>query len=197
MATQTRTIVDRTPLIGRNFEAKSNRPLIIGIDPGLSGALAVVDLDSMKLVDMIDIPVFKKDSKARKQGYMEHLDVHKLSQIVDIYAPMTSLCVLEEPGAMPKQGLSSTFRFGHVCGAIHGVMAGHYMTVIPIKPSVWKPSLGLSSNKDDSRREASVAFRGFSWLWELKKHNDRAEAALLAIYGARYLKGLIDFNRAT
>ena len=168
------------------------RPLIMGIDPGLSGALAVVEWGSGEIIDMIDMPTFKKASKARKQGYMEHLDVHALSSAIDLYAPLTGLCVLEAPGAMPEQGLSSTFRFGHICGQIHGVLAGHYISVYPAKPEVWKGAMGLSYNKNESRAAADQYFPGFEWLWQLSKHNDRAEAALLAIYGKRYLSKLFE-----
>lgn len=185
-------------LIKRNFEVPRNarpRPLLLGIDPGLHGAIAVVDLESNIIVDMIDIPTFQKETEARKQGYFEMVDVHKLSSLLDMYAPMVALAVLEEPGAMPEQGLSSTFRFGHVCGMIHGVLAGHYIPVVPVKPAVWKSALALSNIKDESRLRASLEFPQFKELWDLKKHNDRAEAVLLTTYARRYLRQLIDHMR--
>lgn len=185
-------------LVRRNFIAVPGakpRPLLVGIDPSFGGALCVVDLDRMAVVDMIDMPTFEKPSDSRKQGFITMLDVHKLSSLIDMYAPMVSLCVLEEPGAMPEQGLGSTFRFGHVCGQIHGVLAGHYIPVAPIKPAVWKSALALTTSKEDSRVRADLEFPKFKGLWALKKHHDRAEAALLCVYARKYLKALIDFNR--
>lgn len=184
--------VDYLP--GLNFEPLSGslpRPLLLGIDPGLNGAVAVVDLDRHSIVDMIDLPTFKKPTLARKQGFFELLDVHALSTAIDLYAPLVALAVLEEPGAMPKQGLSSTFRFGNICGQIHGVLAGHYIPTSLAKPAAWKAALGLDANKDSSRALASKEFPLAAKLWAKKKHNDRAEAALLAVFGKNYLKPLI------
>lgn len=186
------------PLIRRDYKIKPSslpRPLIIGVDPGLSGALAVICLDSMVILDLIDMPTFKTPSKSRKQGYLAHLDVHALSSLIDMYAPDTSMCVIEEPGSMPGQGLESTFRFGKMCGQIHGVLAGHNISVVPIRPSVWKSALGLSSDKRQSIDKAREYFPKQSGLWTLKKHNDRAEACLLTIYAMKYLKGVINLNR--
>ncbi len=185
-------------LIRRDFVALKGslpRPLLMGIDPGFGGAIAVYDLDRRVLIDVIDLPLFQTATKARKSGQFNHLDIHKVSTLIDLYAPLTALAVLEEPGAMPKQGLSSTFRFGHVCGALHGVLAGHYIPVVPVKPGVWKSALALSENKDDSRHFATKNFPEFAALWGLKKHNDRAEAALLCVYAHKYLAQIIAMGR--
>jgi crossover junction endodeoxyribonuclease RuvC len=185
-------------LVRRDFvpaPGSRTRPLVMGIDPGLNGAIAVVDVDSNSIVDMIDMPTFKKPSKARKQGFFEFVDVHQLSSLIDAYSPFTALAVLEEPGAMPNQGLSSTFRFGHICGQIHGVLAGHYIPVCTTKPGVWKSALALTTDKDDSRELASKEFPAFTPLWALKKHNDRAEAALLTLYAKKYLIAIINMSR--
>ena len=185
-------------LVRRNFiplRESAPRPLLMGIDPGLNGAVAVVDMDRRCLVDMIDLPTFEKPTESRKQGFFKYLDVHKLSAAVDLYAPMVALCVLEEPGAMPNQGLGSTFRFGHVCGQIHGVLAGHYMPVVPVKPGVWKSALALSDRKDESIIRANMEFPAVKDLWAKKMHNDRAEAALLCIYAMKYLKAVISLSR--
>lgn len=185
-------------LIKRDYkplDSQKPRPLLMGIDPGLSGAVAVVDMDSNTIIDMIDLPVFQKPTESRKQGYFEMLDVHKLSSLIDMYAPMVAVAFLEEPGAMAEQGLGSTFRFGHVCGQIHGVLAGHYIPVVPIKPAVWKSALALSGDKNLSRLRADMEFPAAKELWTLKKHDDRAEAALLTVYGKKYLSKLIELSR--
>ncbi len=185
-------------LVRRNFThgvSARKRPLVMGIDPGLNGAIAVVDMDNQSIVDIIDMPTFKTASKARKQGFLEHLDIHLLSSSLDFYAKFTCLAVLEEPGAMPEQGLSSTFRFGNICGQIHGVLAGHYIPVHLAKPAVWKSALNLSSDKDDSRAMATKSFEKHAPLWALKKHNDRAEAVLLTVYAQKYLAPLINISR--
>lgn len=174
---------------------QKNRPLILGVDPGFSGAIAVIDIDKQALIDLIDFPTFHTPSKSRKSGYMVHLDIHALSTMIDFYAPMTSIAVVESPFAMPRQGLSSTFRFGKTCGQIEGVLAGHYIPVIPVTPQVWKCAMGLSSDKMQSIKKAKSLFPDFKHLWNRKCYNDRAEAVLLATYGVTYLQKLISFSR--
>lgn len=178
-------------MIKRNFVAKSKRPLILGVDPGLFGAISVVEIDTLDIVDMIDMPLFQTSTKSRKSGILNHLDVHKLSNLIDVYAPHVSLAVIEDVSAMPNQGLSSTFRFGQVYGQAHGVLAGHYVPVIPVKSAVWKMSLGLSYDKDVSLEVATRIFSKYKNLWKLKKNVDRAEAALMSYYGIKYLSELI------
>lgn len=180
--------------VGRNFtpvQQAAPRPLLMGIDPGFGGAICVVDLDRGDIVDMVAMPLFQKQTKERKQGYFNMLDVHKLSSLIDFYAPQTCLAVLEEPGAMPEQGLGSTFRFGHTCGQIHGVLAGHYVPVAPVKPAVWKSALALNDVKKESIVRANMEFPKYMKLWALQKHNDRAEAALLCVYARKYMAGMI------
>jgi crossover junction endodeoxyribonuclease RuvC len=181
---------DFCPIVGN-----APRPLLMGIDPGLHGAICVVDMDRGDIVDMIDLPTYKRPSKSRKQGFLEFIDVHKVSSLIDMYGPDTALAVLEEPGAMPNQGLQSTFTFGRTCGQIHGVLAGHYVPVALAKPAVWKNALGLTTNKDDSRELASLKFPRYIDLWALKKHNDRAEAALLTVYALKYMSKIINLSR--
>jgi crossover junction endodeoxyribonuclease RuvC len=171
------------------------RPLIMGIDPGLSGSIAVIDIDSKALIDLIDMPTYQTETKARVQGYFSHLDMHKLSFEIDFYARLTCLAVVEAPGAMPKQGLGSTFTFGFTCGAITGVLAGHYIPSIPVPPATWKTAMGLVADKSSSFIKADQIYPQHKREWQLKKHHDRAESVLLAHYGLKHMSHLIEANR--
>jgi len=171
-------------VIKYNFDVSFKRPLVMGVDPGLSGAICVMHIKDNAIVDMIDMPVIKKKSKARKQGYLSEVDMYELARLVDLYTKHVRICVIEEPGAMPNQGLSSTFRFGKTCGQLQGMLIGYGVLVVPIKPMIWKPMFGLST-KEDSMSRASLEFPDFKDLWKLKKHNDRAEAAILALYAKK------------
>ena len=81
-------------------------------------------------------------------------------------------------------GATSAFNFGFTTGAIHGILAGlgiPYRTVVPV---VWKRYFGLlGQGKDASRAEASRRLPQHAHHWPLKKHDGRAEATLLALYG--------------
>ena len=88
---------------------------------------------------------------------------------------------------MPAQGVTSSFSFGVVFGAIQQAVAcNFYKPALLVTPQRWKGHFGLDSNKDASRARASELLPAHAHLWPLKKHDGRAEAALLALYGHRY-----------
>lgn len=164
------------------------RPYLIAVDPGLNGAMAVLDRSTLALKSIYDLPTYQTPTKSRKSGYFLHLDVHKFANLVGRYAKDTEFCVIEDVGAMPDQGLSSTFRFGKVAGLLHGAMAAFFLPVIPVSPAVWKLSLGLTSDKAKSLELAKKKFPESAEYFKLQKHNDRAEAALMAYFGAKNIK---------
>lgn len=159
------------------------RHLIIGVDPGLKGAVAVVDIHTRVIVEMIDMPTYKTHTKSRKSGYLQHINVSSLAIALDIYASNVIAAFIEAPEARPGQGLSSTFRFGKFCGQVEGILGALYIPTKPVRPAVWKRSLGLSRDKAESCDLATEYYPTEKHRWKLKKHNDRAEAALIAIYG--------------
>ncbi len=175
--------------------AQQNHPLIIGIDPGFGGAVAIIDVDSNELVDLIDMPLFQTETNSRKSGELNHIDAHKLAAEIDYYARWVNIAVVEAPGAMPKQGLSSTFRFGYGCGIITGVLAGLYLPAIPVPPGTWKLAMGLTSMKQASFEKANEIYPQHKREWQLRKHHDRAESVLLGIYGIKHMKQMIEANR--
>jgi len=169
-----------------------DRNLVLGVDPGLTGALSLVYIKTPDICTIIDVPTYRTPTKQRKSGYFTHVDLYQLSHLLKPYRDLIKLAVVEAPTAMPKQGLSSTFRFGEVCGGIRGVLAGLDIPAYPISPSAWKFQMGLSSNKDESRRLATEFFPNYAEYWRLKKHNDRAEAAIMCMYGIKHLKSLLN-----
>jgi len=175
--------------------AQNARPLVIGIDPGFGGAIAIIDADSKELVDLMDMPLFQTQTKARRSGEMNHVDAHTLAMKLDYYAKWVSIAVVEAPGAMPNQGLSSTFRFGYACGVITGVLAGLYLPAIPVPPGTWKIAMGLTSLKQASFEKANDIYPQHKRLWQLRKHHDRAESVLLALYAIKHMGQMIEANR--
>jgi len=166
-----------------SISAPFERHLILGVDPGLTGALAAIDRKT-GLVAYIDrLPTLKTPSKSRKQGFLSHIDLSTLTHELKFIAPKILFAAVEDPGAMPNQGLGSTFRFGAVCGQIQGVLAGLDIPFVLIKPSVWKGALGLSQDKGQSLKLAgSLAKTEFK-----KKDHDVAEAILIAHFAERFI----------
>lgn len=144
--------------------------IIIGVDPGKSGAFAALDQDG-NLHDTWDIPVVDKRISA--------------PLIADILVPLqavTELCVIEDVHAMPDQGVTSMFTFGRGLGIVEGVALGAGIPVRWVSPAKWKRALGLSADKGASRRRAIELWPAQSEMFRLVKHDGRAEAALIAYW---------------
>jgi len=149
--------------------------LLIGIDPGYSGALALYrPLENT--LSISDMPVYK-DPKGRAI-----LDMQSLLDLLE-FDPTTTGVVLEKVHAMPKQGVSSTFRFGEGYGALQMAIAAHKLPMQFVTPQKWKKYFGLSSDKGVSRGLATQRFPTNAADFKRVKDDGRAEAALIALYG--------------
>jgi crossover junction endodeoxyribonuclease RuvC len=147
----------------------------VGIDPGLSGAVAF--LDGEELVEVVDMPV------VTPKGRKPRVDVGGLASVLAAWAPVEAL--VERVGPAPGAGVSSMFRFGYGAGAIEGVLAGLGIEVVLVAPTVWKPAMRLGSDKGRARAEAQRLFPALASLFDRVRDDGRAEAALLGLYGVR------------
>ena len=149
---------------------------VIGVDPGMSGAVAIFD-DVFHVIEVTDIPVVI--GKNRKK----HINDVLLYDWILTRRPY-DIAVVENVSARPGQGVTSMFRFGYATGLIMGmIIALEPKTLHQPSPRAWKQDMKLSRDKDMSRHMASRLFPKQARLFELKKHADRAEAALLAVWG--------------
>lgn len=153
----------------------------LGIDPGLSGAIALFDPVANDL-DVWDMPTHQVTVNGKKK---RQLDLYQLGMLIDNIKPNIKLAVIEAVSSMPKQGVASVFSFGFSAGAAQAVVAANLIPMVLVPPSVWKRRYGLSSDKDASRQRASQLLPKHCSRWPLVKHDGRAEAALLAHYGAQ------------
>lgn len=153
--------------------------LFIGIDPGLHGAIAILSIDGL---DMHDIPTHELTVNGKKRL---QIDKHRLAQILD-YGPEGVRAFVEDVHSMPKQGVASSFKFGFVAGCIQQAVVDAGFELVLVPPQVWKRRFNLGADKDSARARASELLPAHAHLWPLKKHDGRAEAALIALYGARY-----------
>jgi hypothetical protein len=147
------------------------RACIMAVDPGLKGAVAYFWPQTGR-VEAYDMPV--------ADG---HVDVANLADLVKMMTP--DLALVEQVGAMPGQGVSSMFKFGCGYGMVRGVIAALGVPLHLVTPAKWKKHFGLSSNKEASRALALRLWPTHADLFKLKKHEARAEAALLALYAQK------------
>lgn len=87
--------------------------------------------------------------------------------------------VVENVHAMPKQGVSSTFKFGMGCGIIHGVTGALLLPLTLVSPNQWKAYHCLPSLKEASRARAIHLWPDLNKYLQRKKDADRAEALLI------------------
>jgi crossover junction endodeoxyribonuclease RuvC len=96
--------------------------------------------------------------------------------------------VIERVAAMPGQGVTSMFSFGQSLGFVHAISCLSGARVEFVTPSVWKGKMGLlNSGKDASREKFRTLWPKHAALVSRVKDDGRAEAALLAEYGRKYL----------
>lgn len=143
--------------------------MVLGIDPGKNGALAWLD-EHGELVHIEDMPQFTGSA----------LGV-QLADAIRICRPSTAW--VEKVGAMPRQGVSSTWKFAENYGVILGTLGALDIPVHHVTPAKWKASARLSSDKNASRQRACELWPSHSLDFALVKHADRAEAALIALHG--------------
>ena len=149
---------------------------IIGIDPGLSGAVAI--LQDKTVLGVYDMPVMSEGKKNKRQ-----LNSAQLVNIIreNIGNNDETAVVVEQVNAMPGQGVTSMFNFGQTFGAIKGVCAALELPIFFVRPSKWKKHFELiNSSKDSSRTKAIEMYPYLSNQLSKKKDVNKSDAILIA-----------------
>ena len=149
--------------------------LICGIDPGLTGAVAIIDHDGL-LHEVHDMP--RTGSEIDTAGFVKLLDLTNLSGVV-----------IEESQSRPGQGHVGPYRTGRNYGVLLGALGALGWVPWRIPSSVWKPAMQLTADKALSL-EMTRSLWPDTGHFDRKKDDGRAEAALLALYAVRNLEGL-------
>ena len=147
-----------------------------GIDPGLSGAIAV--LDNNKVLKIYDMPVMAEGKKNKRQLNSAQL-VNIIKENIENREEIN--VVVEQVNAMPGQGVTSMFNFGQTFGAIKGVCAALNLPIFFIRPSKWKKYFELiNSSKDSSRTKAIEMYPSIANQLSKKKDVNKSDAILIA-----------------
>jgi len=149
---------------------------ICGIDPGLTGGIAFIAGD---FISSERVPILKLDKGKTKKRY---LDAWGIMRMLSDQEP--DHIFIEKQQAMPKQGLASTFATGFGYGLYIGLLVASRIPYTEISPVRWKRDLQVPSDKDAARKRASEILPAASELWQLKRDDGLAEAALIAYWGA-------------
>ena len=153
--------------------------ITIAIDPGLTGALAMIDHRGLQAV--ADMPTMAKSSGTVKNQVNAAALTSLLQEWTAGHDKNEIMVMIERVAAMPKQGVATMFSIGHTCGIIEGVVAARGLPHEMVTPQTWKKHYKLDSDKEKAREIAQRLYPEAS-LARMKDHN-RAEAVLMARYG--------------
>lgn len=149
--------------------------IVIGIDPGNSGALVV--LADGKPIEWLSMPTLAVGTNTRVNA----------AAIAAFLRPFSSAhAYLELVGCMPKQGGSSGFTFGHAAGVVQGVLQGLGIAFTLVTPQKWKRNAGLiGTDKDVARGRAIMLWPDWRDLDSKGKGGAFADAALIAHFSSK------------
>lgn len=168
--------------------------IIMSIDIGLTGAIAVFDTVSGELLSIYDMPI-KLSEKLTKSGKAKYeLDIQKLKFIMEIPKVKDDSClvIVEDVHAFPGQGVVSSGTLMEQKGIIRGLASALGYETLMVNPKTWQKSLGITPPKDikdktkrkiwlkeNSRRVASELYKEFSAKFEDKNSHGRSDAVLI------------------
>ena len=152
--------------------------IIIGIDPGISGAISIVE--NKKILEVYDTPTMidgKKNKRQINSAQVTNIIKERLNKEKEV------VVVVEQVNAMPGQGVTSMFNFGQSFGVIKGICAALGLPIHFVRPMKWKKHFNLiKTNKDASRTKVIEIYPEISSKLHRKKDSNRADAILIALY---------------
>jgi crossover junction endodeoxyribonuclease RuvC len=147
----------------------------IGIDPGASGAIAVLGPETALTVH--DMPVMGPRAQVNAAALADLLREATLGRPCHVW--------VEAAHAMPRQGVVSTFAFGRSLGTIEGVVAALCLPLTLVSSASWKRALGVARDKRAAIARAVQLRPDAASLLTRARDHGRAEAILIALYGSR------------
>lgn len=152
---------------------------ILGVDPGASGALVVLDTqhEALTVFDMPTVEIKRGTRMVRQVSAQLVTDLLDCQKIDHAY--------VEKVGAMPGQGVASMFAFGRASGVIEGVLAALRIPTTYVTPQEWQKAMRIVDGKDGSRNRAAQLWPAQTGYFARKKDDGRSDAALIAAYGAK------------
>ncbi len=152
--------------------------LVIGIDPGLGGALALLTSDGA-LVDLDDMPTLQDGAAGRRA-----INAPLLAARVRAWGAGQAFC--EHVAARPGEGPVGAFSFGRCRGIIEGVLGSQGVPVVMLAPAWWKRRVDIgpgADRKDEARSKAIARWPAMADRFARKRDDGRAESALIAVAG--------------
>jgi len=141
--------------------------MIMGIDPGWSGGVAVVS-----------------DRQAIAYGFTKMTE-RDMYEAIKSCAPGVDMCYIEKVHSMPKQGVASSFKFGHSYGFLRGVLTALNIPFTEVSPMKWQNALSCRTGGDKNITKAKAQ----QLYPSIKITHAIADALLIATYGFNQQNG--------
>ena len=186
----------------REILSMTKPDIIIGIDPGISGAIAVIDIKN-DTIEVFDVPTMKIEIFARGKKLKNKSEYDKIgmSNLLKKYIKRKVIITIEKVGAMPGNGSVSMFNFGRGVGIWEGIFAAYGWEPDFVTPQTWKKEYGdrlfKSMSKPDilknmkikdynrasvaQRKEYDEAKKNFENSKKSSKEDAKNEARILAV----------------
>ncbi|GKS73693.1 hypothetical protein AVME950_02375 [Acidovorax sp. SUPP950] len=155
--------------------------LFVGIDPGLTGACAVVGPQGLRGV--FDLPTKPLPNVGPKAMVSRQIDGRRFAELLaELLDPAEArTAIMEDVQAMPGSAIQTMGSMMHSKGVLDGVLAAKGITVQFVRPQAWKKPYGLTADKG-AARACCARLYPTAPVSRVKDHN-RAEAILIAHYG--------------
>ena len=154
--------------------------LIIGVDPGISGAICF--FENGRIMDVVEMPTMTEGKKNKRQVNGSQI-YNEISKRINKIEKQNIRVIIEQVSAMPGQGVTSMFNFGQSFGILKGICSAMQLPMYFIRPTKWKKYFSLiNSEKDASRTKAIEMFPYFSSQLSKKKDSNKADAILIASF---------------
>lgn len=162
---------------------------LLGIDPGQTGALALIDHEGT-IIAVCDMPVLPLSGK-------EEIDIVGLVSLLHELEfagerERIGHAFIERAQSMPQQGVASTCVTCENYGVVRAVLVTLGIPVTEVRARVWKEALAVPAEKDGARKRATELLPDAAQWWPLAKHHNRAESAMIALFGLRSLNKILE-----
>tara|TARA_B100000212_G_scaffold335173_1_gene306797 strand:+ start:1246 stop:1725 length:480 start_codon:yes stop_codon:yes gene_type:complete len=157
--------------------------IVIGIDPGINGAIARYNSSEASAATQLiiwDMPILEVNKKKTISPYL----------VANILKEAAAPVYIEKVAAMPGQGVTSMFNFGKGFGVLLGAAAGLGLQTTQVTPQTWMKALKCQRGKDANRQRACELFPQYADMFARKKDDGRADAALLAYYATFFVESV-------
>lgn len=155
-------------------------PLLCAIDPGNTGAIAFLDMDTKDVHAIYDMPTVQISVGGKNRN---KISPNLVVDIVKRHTPTKA--IIEEVGVMKTDGSLGAFTFGRGVGILEGIFAGLEIPATNVRPQTWKRVMDIPADKGGARIKAMALFPKWSQSFARVKDDGRAEACLIGLYGLR------------